>query len=129
MVVSTAPTSTTNITGFLTMVRGCNLRNESPTARDMMALSRSDFFRIWATWSIGASEEFSCLHQQVFENWPETQGREKGKSADDQHGGNEQTGEETAGDGESSRGFGNGLLPGEATGDGHDGDDHEEASE
>src|SRR5580704_6345774 len=33
MVVMTAPTSTTNITGFFIMMRGFSLRKESPMAR------------------------------------------------------------------------------------------------
>ena len=40
--VRRAPTSTTNMTGFLTIVRGCNLRNESSTAVLKIFVSVSD---------------------------------------------------------------------------------------
>ena len=41
-VVRTAPTSVTNMTGFLIISRGSSLRNESPIAGAMMDLSKSD---------------------------------------------------------------------------------------
>ena len=85
MVVSSAPTSTTNITGFLIIVRGSSLRNESTTARKEWHYQRATCSSIERPRSIDISESLSCVHQQVFENWPETQGREERKSAHDQY--------------------------------------------
>src|SRR6266403_95873 len=96
MVVKTAPTSTTNITGFLTIERGFNLRNESKIARERMALSASGFFLIWASGSMVTSENLSCVHQQMFENRPETQRREKRQGPYDQNGRDQQTCEQPA---------------------------------
>src|ERR1700676_5782493 len=107
MVVSNAPTSTTNITGFLTIVRGSNLRNESPTARARIFVSVSDCFRTWEAVSMETSERFPCRHQQVFENGPETQGREKSESSDNDNGGDQQAREQSAGHWEGANGFRN----------------------
>jgi hypothetical protein len=41
--VSTLPTSTTNMTGFFAIVRGCSLRNESDTATRTICGSQIDF--------------------------------------------------------------------------------------
>src|ERR1700730_6446760 len=117
MVVSNAPTSTTNITGFLTMVRGSNLRNESPTARARIFVSVRDCFRTWETVSIEPSERFPCRHQQVFENGPETQGREKGESSDNDDGGDQQAGEESASHWKGADGFRNDSFFCKASGD------------
>src|SRR5579859_768179 len=108
MVVTTAPTSTTNITGFFAMVRGFNLRKESTAARDSIALSASDFFRICVIseiGSMGALENFSCMHQQMFENRPEAQRWKKRQRSDNQHRRNQQPAEQTARHGESPRRF------------------------
>src|SRR6202790_5579475 len=107
MVVSNAPTSTTNITGFLTIVRGSNLRNESPSARARSFVSVSDCCRTWEAVSMETSEGFPCRHQQVFENGPETQGREKGESSDNDNGGDQQAREQSAGHWEGANGFRN----------------------
>src|SRR5205807_1427306 len=77
--------STTNITGFLTIVRGASLRNESVTARVRIFVSASDCFLTWATESMDTSEGLACGHQQVFENRSETQGREERESTHDQN--------------------------------------------
>src|SRR5215470_20401706 len=129
-VVRTAPTSTTNMTGFLAISRGSSLRKESAMARERIALSARDFFRICVTGSIfDASEDFAGLQEQVLENRAETQSGKEGESAYDENRGDEQAAEESAGDGERADRFGDGLLFCEAAGDGDDGNDHEEAAE
>src|ERR1700739_2265558 len=75
------------------------------------------------------SKSLSCVHQQMFENRPETESREKCESADDQNGGNQQSGAQPSGNGEGTSGFGNGFLSCEASGDGQHWNNHEEAAE
>ena len=56
------------------MVRGFNLRKESTMARDSIALSASDFFRICVIseiGSMGALENLSGMHQEMFKNRPQ----------------------------------------------------------
>src|SRR5260370_30149631 len=129
IVVRTAPTSTTNITGFFTIVRGFSLRNESKMARERMALSASDFFLICATGSIDTSESLACVHQQVFENRPQTQSRKKGESADDQNGRDQQTGEQSTRYRKCSSGFRNDFLFGKTPGNGQHRNNHQETAE
>src|SRR5215471_10259463 len=129
MVVRTAPTSTTNITGFLIITRGSSLRNESKMARDTIFVSVSDFLRIWATGSIDTSENLSGVHQQVLQNRPQTKGWKKRECTNNQNGGNEQATEEGAGHRKSPcRGWDRFLLSQDPR-NGHDGDNHEEAPE
>src|SRR5215813_9032376 len=101
MVVSTAPASTTNMTGFFTIIRGSSLRKESTMARDKIAVSARDFFRIWAIGSISPLENLSCVHEQMLENRPKAKGRKEGESPNDENRGDEQTAEERSSDGES----------------------------
>src|ERR1700676_3183550 len=129
MVVSNAPTSTTNITGFLTMARGSSFRNESAVARVRIFVSVRDCFRTCETGSMKTSEGFPCCHQQVFENGPETQGREKGESSDNDNGGDEQTREQSAGHWEGANGFRNDSFLCEASGDSQYWNDHEKAAQ
>src|ERR1700719_473900 len=129
MLVSTAPTSTTNITGFLTMVRGSSFRNESAVARVRIFVSVRDCFRTCETGSMKTSEGFPCCHQQVFENGPETQGREKGESSDNDNGGDEQAREQSAGYSEGANGFRNDSFFCEASGDSQYWNDHEKAAQ
>src|ERR1700751_2071487 len=128
IVVKTAPTSTTNITGFLIIVRGFSLRNESTMARVRMALSASDCFLILATGSMDTSESLSCVHQQMLENRSKTQSRKERESAYDQNGGDEQTGEESACDWKTSGGFRNSFLFSKTSGNGEHRNDHEETT-
>src|SRR5215472_16672785 len=129
MVVSAAPTSTTNMTGFFTIVRGSSLRKESTMARDKIAVSTRDFFRIWAIGSIGLSKNLSSVHEQMLENRPETQRREEGERPNDEDCGDEQTAEECSGHGESTYGCRDGFLSGQVPCNRHNRDDHEEAPE
>src|SRR6202030_1244885 len=129
MLVSTAPTSTTNITGFLTMVRGSSFRNESAVARVRIFVSVRDCFRTCETGSMKTSEGFPCCHQQVFENGPETQGREKGESSDNDNDGDEQAREQSAGHWEGADGFRNDSFLCEASGDSQHRNNHEKAAQ
>src|ERR1019366_5819091 len=103
--VSTAPTSTTNITGFLIMPRGSSLRNESTSAWAMISVFQRLFFSSMSVRDPSGAkaphvfarprgvpkgtpfqnfvvrvslEKLSCLKQQVFQNWPQAQRREEG---------------------------------------------------
>src|SRR5690348_11118531 len=129
MVVRTAPTSTTNMTGFFSISRGSSLRKESATARDRIAASGSDFLRMRATESMATSKDLSRVHQQMFENRPEAQGREKRERADDHDSRYKQAAEERAGDGKGAGGLRHGLLDGQAAGYGHNRNDHEKTAE
>src|SRR5262249_18645785 len=76
-----------------------------------------------------SSEDLACIHEQVFQNRPETQSREKCESADNENGGNEQSTEQAACYWKSAGGFGNWLFAGKTSGDSHDRNDHEETAE
>src|ERR1700675_3273942 len=77
MVVSRAPTSTTNMTGFLTIVRGFSLVKESTIARETIFLSARGLALAWDVWSMDSSEGFSGEHQQVFQDRSEAERRKK----------------------------------------------------
>src|SRR5689334_4811011 len=111
-VVMTAPTSTTNITGFFSITRGCSLRNESPIARLTIGGSnngraRSAFLGMSnvtssVTGCLGSCstatgislpphhgiqqkrEELSALHQVVLHNRTQRQGWEVSQRANNQ---------------------------------------------
>src|SRR5260221_14614085 len=68
MVVSKALTSTTNITGFLIIVRGSNLRKESTMALRRIFESASEIGWCCRCSVIASSENLSCMHLQVLEN-------------------------------------------------------------
>src|SRR5712692_2656447 len=111
-VVSTAPTSTTNMTGFFTMMRGCSFANESTIARITIFLSASGLALSWAETFIKSSKRLSCDHEQVLENWAQTQSREESQRAHNQNGGDQQGGKESAGNRERPRRFGNCFFSG-----------------
>src|SRR6266404_4003488 len=104
MVSSAAPTSTTNMTGFFISVRGLSFTTQSHSARLMIFLSQSDFDFLTKC-SIGSSEGLTCVHQQVLQYRPQTEGREKRKSAYDQNHGNQQACEKWRGHRKSSGGL------------------------
>ena len=79
-VVSTLPTSTTNITGFCAIVRGCSLRERvDDRARGRCADPRSIALRV------RARHQNTCplRHQQVLDDRAEAEGREERQRADD----------------------------------------------
>src|SRR5271168_974274 len=129
MVVRSAPTSTTNMTGFLIMVRGSSLRQESTIARRRILESRSEMAWCCRCSGMGASESLSGKHLQVLEDGTKAERGEEGERADDEDGGNEKSGEQTAGYGKCSCGRRGDFFLGEISGDGQDGNDHEEAAE
>src|SRR5690242_10170666 len=120
MVVAAAPTSTTNITGFFAIVRGFSLRKESTIARDKIALSASDFFRICVISEIGsmaALESLSSMHQKMFKNRPEAERRKERQRSDNQHRRNQQPAEQATSHRKGSRRFRNDLFPCKIPGD------------
>src|SRR6266853_367410 len=89
-VVTTLPTSTTNITGFFIMVRGSSLTTASTSARRMILASHKlllffsamFFFRKFCLRKL-CSECFPCHHQQVFKYRSQTKSREECERAHD----------------------------------------------
>src|SRR5437660_3971313 len=105
MVVTSAPTSTTNITGFLTIVRGFNFRNESRMAVRRIFPSPRDIALCCACSGMAASENLSSKHHQVLKNRAKTERRKKCKRAHNQNRGNEQRAEQRACYGKRSDGL------------------------
>ena len=101
MVVISAPTSTTNITGFFIISRGFSLTNESPIARFTIGGSnsgraRAAFFGISEVTSLSIAGGVTVatgmlapqpplLHQEMFHHGSERKRREEGQRAHDQH--------------------------------------------
>src|SRR5208283_3913538 len=80
--VITAPTSTTNITGFLTSSRGSSFQNESTMA--VRNIFRSVIEALFAcAVVILSSKRLSRIHEQVFQNWPQAQRREESQRSHD----------------------------------------------
>src|SRR5271167_1437256 len=73
--VITAPTSTTNITGFFTINRGSSFRKESRIA--LRKILRSLIAVAFAVVVIASSESLSGAHQQVLQNGAQAQRRQK----------------------------------------------------
>ena len=88
--VSTAPTSTTNITGFFISVRGFSFTNDSHTAVHHNFLSPAGLFSSACFSGHRHLKHLSCVHQQMFQNRSQAQRREKCQRADDQHYRNQQ---------------------------------------
>ena len=84
-VVSTLPTSTTNITGFFAIVRGWSLRSASTIAPRTMPGSQIDLDFAWVDIRIP-----DLRHQQVLDDRTEAEGREKRQRADDDDDADEQ---------------------------------------
>src|SRR5277367_4745347 len=103
--VMTAPTSTTNITGFLIIMRGFSFQKESTIALRSILPSANELLFAWGAGVIGPSKTLSGVHQQVFQNWAEAQGREEGERAHNKDDADEQDGEQRAGDWKSAQRF------------------------
>src|ERR1700676_752713 len=137
----TAPTSTTNMTGFFINVRGSSFINESRTAPPAIPHVQSDFFRsrdglpkpgsgivvggsglfcLVDCMVMVASKDLSSVHQQVLENRPEAERWEEGKCADDQNYRDQQRGEKRRRHRERASRCGHELLACQAPSDGHD---------
>src|SRR5260370_8041733 len=122
MEVRTAPTSTTNITGFLIIVRGCNLRNESIAAALKIFGSVRALVLDCNAWSMSSLERLSREHHQMLENGAETQSREKGQCSHNHDRGNKQNSEKGAGYRERAKRCRSRLLSYQIPADRHDGD-------
>src|SRR5580704_12433305 len=103
--VMTAPTSTTNITGFLIIMRGFSFQKESTIALRSIFLSASELLFAWGAGVIGSSKTLSGIHQQMFQNRAKAQGREEGERAHDKDDADEQYGEQRPGDWKSTQRF------------------------
>src|SRR5579883_959196 len=112
MLVMALPTSTTNITGFLSCQRGSSFLKESSRARRKIAGSKIELpllprvFHCFTSSSCSGEEGSTCefrsvsncvilerpprLHQQVFHNRPQRVGREVGQRAYDENHTNQQ---------------------------------------
>src|SRR5579875_3627354 len=124
MVVTTLPTSTTNITGFLTCTRGSNFLNEAGMALRMILESQIEmpplrrvfhcFTSKVSVWIPGISVFISeCpprVHQKLFDNGSQRVGREKGQRANDQDHADQEANEERFGRGEGSQPGGDNPL-------------------
>src|SRR5215469_11620682 len=124
MVVITLPTSTTNITGFLSCTRGSSFLKDSGMAARMilgsqieMAPLRRVFHCLTSNTSVCISlfisERPPQLHQKVFDDRPQRVGREKGERAHDQDHADQQAHEERAGGGEGPQPGGHDPFPDE----------------
>src|SRR6266404_209264 len=129
MVVSKAPTSTTNITGFLIIVRGSNLRKESTMALRRIFESASEIGWCCRCSVIASSENLSGMHLQVLENRAQAERREERKGTHNQNGGNEQDREQRAGHGKRPGGSWSNFFLRQVSRDGQNGDMHEEAAQ
>src|SRR5580765_2029783 len=81
IVVSTAPTKVTNMTGFLIISRGSSFLNESPIAGPTMFQSN----REGAFCVIKVLEQFSLKCEEVLDDRPERQNWQKVQRADQQY--------------------------------------------
>ena len=81
--VIAAPTSTTNMTGFLMIRRGSSFQNESIIACFKILRSVMAVVFAWAVGVIDSSKYLPGVHQQVFKNWAETESGEESQSAYD----------------------------------------------
>src|SRR5580704_10800137 len=127
IVVTTLPTSTTNITGLRIMVTGCNLINESHAARRTIFMShrlRFDFLLI-----IVCLESLASLHQQMLENRSQTQRGKKCQRTQDYHHADQQNRKQRSRHGESAQRCGSLFLARQVPGDRQHGQNHHEATQ
>src|ERR1700722_3108207 len=90
MVVMTLPISTTNITGLPIMLRGFSLSSELQAALRTKFKSQIDLW--WL--AMGSLESLSNVHQKMFKNRPQTQGRKERQSAQNQNDADQQQSEQ-----------------------------------
>src|ERR1700676_2456417 len=130
MVSSAAPTSTTNITGFLMSVRGLSLENKSQNARLAIFASQIDLpFLIWAVMSSLSSESLARIHQQVFQNRTQAERGEKGQCANDQNYRDQQASEQWSCHRERAQRLRHVFLARQAAGNRQNWNDHEKPAE
>src|SRR5271157_47290 len=125
--VITAPTSTTNITGFLICSRGFSFQKESTMAvRNIFRSVIEAFFACAVV--IFSSKCLSRIHQQVFQNRPKTQRREERQRPDNQNHRDEKNGEKRASHGEGPKRFRHMLLGRKTSRNSKNRNDHKEAA-
>src|SRR5437660_1962276 len=133
-VVTTLPTSTTNMTGFFIMVRGSSLTTASTNARRMIFASHKlllffsamFFFRKFCLRQL-CSECFSCHHQQVFKYGSQTKRRKKRERAHDHNHRHQQNGKQRRSHRERTRRNGDRFLLRQVAGNRQHWNDHEES--
>src|SRR5260221_9142556 len=129
-VVTTLPTSTTNITGFFIMVRGSSLTTASTSARRMIFASHKLLLFFSAIFCLkrSPSKRFPCRHQQVFKYGSQTKRREKCERAHDHNHRQQQNGKQRRSHRERTGRSGHRFLFRQVAGNRQHRDDHEEAS-
>src|ERR1700758_1372368 len=136
-VVKAATTSTTNITGFFSISRGCSLVKDAAIAG----------LRIFGSSIVDIDERFCSLavsmevtpkarseqvvggHREVLDHRSERQRREEGETADDEDDADNEADEQAPGGRERAGRGRHRLLAGERARDRHRRDDHEEAAD
>src|ERR1700691_437125 len=133
-VVTTLPTSTTNMTGFFIMVRGSSLTTESTSARRMIFTSHKLLLFFSAILCLrkpasdrSASESLACHHEQVFQYGPQTECREKCQCSHDQNYRYQQNREQWCSHWERTRGNRHSFLFRQVAGNCEHGNDHEKS--
>src|SRR6202521_2178954 len=128
-VVTTLPTSTTNITGFFIMVRGSSLTTASTSARRIILASHNLllFLSAMSCLRSSASESFPCHHLQMFKYGSQTKRREKCERSHDHNHRYQQNAKQGRSHRERTRRGGDGLFLRQVACDGQHGNNHEEA--
>src|ERR1700730_5560940 len=136
-VVSAATTSTTNITGFLTINRGSSFVRAEPIAGktilgSIIAETGTRFCSFMTSMDVtpnDRSEQIAGRHRQRLDDRPERERREEGETADDQDYADDQADEQAARRRQGAGRRRNRLLAGERTRHRHRRNDHEEAAD
>src|SRR5215468_9055240 len=135
IVVSAAPTSTTNITGFFATWRGFSLRNDSFVAR--LTISGSNRGRVRTPFemssvasvfalslgscggavTVAISKHLSVQHLKMLNDRPKRKSREVGQRADDDDGSDKKNDEQRTMSRQRAARHWNQFLPGQAAGD------------
>src|SRR6266700_4695909 len=139
-VVTTLPTSTTNITGFLSCTRGSSFLNDSGIAPRMILRSQIEIPPLRRVFhcltssepvckSLLISERPPCLHQQLFVNRSDRIRREVGQRSHDQDHTNQQGYEERTCRREGAQSSGYHPFDDQRAAKGQDGDEFGKASD
>src|SRR6266487_1159353 len=129
MVVITLPTSTTNITGFLSCTRGSSFLNESGIARRMILGSQIEIAPLrrvlhclTSKESLIISESPPRVHQQILNNRSQRIRREVGERSHDQDYADQEAHEQRSRRGEGAQSRRHDPLLDQGAAKGHDGD-------
>src|SRR5262245_51242687 len=135
IVVSAATTSTTNMTGLLTITRGSSLANAAPTAgHTIFGSNRVGVPLRVAEVSMAGSgsirrEQGAGGHREMLGDGSERERREEREAADDHDHADREPNEQAPGGGERAGRRRHRLLRGKRPGDRHGWDDHQEAAD